>query len=104
MSDKFTELEMLKQQRREIDERIKFLQRRTIVCGSARISSEHFDNPSREKYSLAIRTTHLPYNQRRWQTIFSDFDRQSVIKAIPGIVADLQELYESVKVEEGKRA
>lgn len=97
MSDKFTELEMLKQQRREIDERIKFLQRRTIACGSARISSEHFDNPSRERYSLAIRTTHLPYNQRRWQTIFSDFDQQSVIKAIPGIVADLQELYESVK-------
>ena len=104
MSEQMTELELLRQQKREIEAKIKSLQNRAMQCGSAKISVDHLNYPYREKYSVAVRATHISWNQQRWQTIISGLDRESVINAIPGIVADLQELYESAKAEEGKRA
>lgn len=98
MSDKLTDLELLKQQRREIDAKIKALQNKTVQYGVAKICTESFYSPYGQKYSVSVRTSHYPNGKSRWQTIVTSLgSRRAVVEAIPDIINSLTQLYEAEK-------
>ena len=97
-SEKKNELEMLIQQKKEIEAKIKELRGSSISFGRAKISIEHYPTIKPDRHFLAIR--YAPIDGReKYQTLFSANDRKSVIEAIPGIINDLKGLYDTVKEE-----
>ena len=99
-----TELEKLKEQKREIETKIKALQNQTEQYGIAKIDLEHYPTSKPDRHYLAIHYKPLGDGRPKWQTIFSALDRQGVIDAIPGIVENLKQLYENLKGDNDGRS
>lgn len=95
-----TELEQLKAQKREIEEKIRALKNQSTQYGMAKIDVDRYPTAKPDRHFLAIYYKPIPYGgyekRNKWQTIFSANDRQSVIDAIPAIVSNLQKLYENL--------
>lgn len=89
-----TELERLKAERKALDERIKALSG-VPIYKRCKIDVDYpTEKPSR--YFLAVK--YFPIEGRaKYQTIFSAKDRESVVRAIPEIIEELQGLYDLTK-------
>lgn len=87
------ELEELLKQKKEIEEKIKALKNQGCINGVAKIDIEHYPTEKPDRHFLAIRYKTYSGNES-WRSIYSACDRESVIKAIPGIIYDLHGLYE----------
>lgn len=98
-----TELEKLKAEKREIEAKIRQLQKQNTQYGIAKVDVEHYPTSKPDRHFLAVYYKPIPYNgyegRSKWQTIFSANDRQSVINAIPTIVQNLEALYEMLRGE-----
>lgn len=90
-------LESLMKQKREIEEKIRMLKNQSSVVGIAKIDVEHYPTLKPDRHFLAVYYEPLGDGRKKWQTIFSANDRQSVIEAIPTIANNLQRLYENLK-------
>lgn len=93
------ELEQLKAQKREIEAKIRALKNQSAQFGLAKIDVEHYPTLKPDRHFLAVYYEPLGDGRKKWQTIFSANDRQSVIEAIPTIANNLQCLYENLKAE-----
>lgn len=91
------ELEKLKEQKREIEAKIRALMNQTEQYGIAKVDVEHYPTAKPDRHYLAIHYKPLDNGRQKWQTIFSATDRQSVVDAIPGIAENLKQLYENLK-------
>ena len=90
------ELAALMQQKREIESKIRELKAKEIRYGNAKIGVEHYPTDKPDRHFLSV--LYYPIDGRcRWMSIFSAGDQKTVIDAIPGIVADLNGLYEAAK-------
>lgn len=87
------ELELLIQQKKEIERKIRILKNQSVECGLAKIDMEHYPTQKPDRHYLAVHYKPLDDGRERWQTVFSANNRQSVIDAIPSIVESLQNLY-----------
>ena len=95
------ELEKLIEQKKEIERKIKALKNQSIECGFVKIDVEHYPTAKPDRHYLAIKYQPIDGGRAKFQTLFSAFDKQSVIDEIPKIIGNLQILYSSV-TEEGK--
>ena len=95
------ELDILIQQKKELERKIKALRNQSDVVGQVKIDVEHYPTDKPDRFFLAVFYKPIPYmgyeGRSKWQTIFSANDRQSVIDAIPAIVENLQEMYDRNK-------
>lgn len=91
------ELDLLIQQKKDIEKRIKELRNSASVIGSAKIDVEHYATGKPDRHYLAIFYKPLGDGRPKWQTIFSSNDRKEVVDEIPNIVKCLQGLYEANK-------
>ena len=90
-----TELERLKAERKALDERIKALSG-VPIYKRCKIDVEHYPTEKPSRYFLAVK--YFPIEGRaKYQTIFSAKDRESVVRAIPEIIEELQGLYDLTK-------
>ena len=85
------ELEELIRQKKELEKRIKELKNQASVVGKTKIDVAHYT--SVDRHYLAVFYEPLNHGRKKWSTIFSSNNKQSVIDAIPSIIEDLQELY-----------
>ena len=81
------ELERLKQQKREIEERIKELSNDHISHGVVRFSKEHFAGPREDEYALWIKSR-SDEEPVRWRGVL----RNRVIQSIDVLIEDLRAL------------
>lgn len=97
------ELDILIQQKKELEWKIKALRNQSDVVGQVKIDVQHYPTDKPDRFFLAVFYKPIPFRgyegRSKWQTIFSANDRQSVIDAIPAIVENLQELYDRNKEE-----
>lgn len=91
------ELDLLIQQKKDIEKRIKELKNNASVVGQAKIDFEHYSTSKPDRHYLGIFYKPLDSRRPRWMTIFSANDRKSVVDAIPPIIENLQELYDRNK-------
>ena len=91
------ELEMLMEQKREIEAKIRAIKNQSAKYGIVKIDVEHYPTHKPDRHFLAIKYQPLDDGRPKYQTIYSSNDRQSVIEAIPHIIDNLQKLYDSVK-------
>ncbi len=85
------ELERLKQQKREIEERIKELSNDHISHGVVRFSKEHFAGPKEDEYALWIKSR-SDEEPVRWRGVLRNRDREAVIQSIDVLIEDLRAL------------
>ena len=87
-------LEELKAKRKELDDQIKSLQSNETTYGLVKIDKEHFPTERPDEWGLYIRcdmgNTIL---KGRWKCVIKDTDKEAVIGKIPGLVEDLQRLF-----------
>lgn len=98
-----SELELLIQQKRELEAKIKALKNQSQQYGMAKVDVEHYPTLKPDRHFLAIHYQPLGDGRAKWQTIFSANSRQEVVDAIPGIISNLQSLY-SVLTDKGEDA
>ena len=101
MSD---ELEMLINQRREIDEKIKMLKTRSISEGACRIGVEHYATEKPDRWYLGMNTRYINYDhgfrqQNRFRCVINAGTKDDVVNAIPDLIRDLRTLYEKAVSE-----
>ena len=87
------ELEKLIEQKKEIERKIKALKNQSIECGFVKIDVEHYPTAKPDRHYLAIKYQPIDGGRAKFQTLFSAFDKQSVIDEIPKIIENLQKLY-----------
>ena len=85
------ELERLKQQKREIEERIKELSNTNISHGVVRFSKEHFAGPREDEYALWIKSR-SDEEPVRWRGVLRNRNREAVIQSIDVLIEDLRAL------------
>lgn len=85
------ELERLKQQKREIEERIKELSNDHISHGVVRFSKEHFAGPREDEYALWIKSR-SDEEPVRWRGVLRNRNREAVIQSIDVLIEDLRAL------------
>lgn len=85
------ELERLKQQKREIEERIKELSNDHISHGVVRFSKEHFAGPREDEYALWIKSR-SDEEPARWRGVLRNRDKEAVIQSIDVLIEDLRAL------------
>ena len=88
------ELAELIQQKKEIEQKIRELKNGTSVVGQVKIDVQHYPTNKPSRYFLAVYYKPLDSENSKWQTIYSSNDRMDVIKVIPRVINNLQELYE----------
>lgn len=94
-----SELELLIQQKRELEAKIKALKNQSQQYGAAKVDVEHYPTSKPDRHFLAIYYKPLDDGRAKWQTIFSANSRQGVVDAIPSIISNLQSLYSVLTVE-----
>lgn len=93
-----TEIEKLRQQKKELEQRIRELSCKETTCGRAKYGTEHFTMGRPDRHYIKIRSewTNAALRNSRWLSIFSAESKQDAVEKIPGIIRDLQELYEEM--------
>ena len=102
-----SEIEKLKQQRKEITQRIRELSENQTTVGVARIGMEHYPTFKPDRWYLAIAVQNIDYamggrQSFSYRSVVNAQDKKAVVGAIPGIIKDLQELYEKEKDNGGE--
>ena len=94
-----SELENLKNQKRELERRIKELENNTVIYGCAKLDMEHYPTqlPDRHYIAIMVDESYLGGNRNRWRTVANGKTRDDAINQIPTIINDLQSLYNQVK-------
>ena len=88
-----TELEQLIEQRRELDRRIREIREQNITCGSVKLYRRHYTGCHPDDWCLAVKTDiHSEFRPVVWRTISADTDREKVVRQLPGIIRDMNEL------------
>lgn len=100
-----SEIERLKAERREIDQRIKELEQteKFARTGRAKMSYVHFPGYHPDYYAISVlcNKVTLPNNTKTmWRTIIQGEKKSEAAAQIPEVIADLQKLYEQLKGEE----
>lgn len=97
-----TELEKLKQQKKDIEARIKELSVNGIVCGRAKYGAEHYPTALPDRHYIAIESIRSRgVTKKRWVSVISTDDRKSTVDQIPQIIDSLQALYDKLREEKG---
>ena len=87
-------LEELKAKRKELDDQIKALQSNETTFGRVKIDKEHFPTQRPDEWGIYIRRdTGNTDLREQWKCIIKDTDKAAVIGKIPGLVEDLQRLF-----------
>lgn len=94
------EIDLLIQQKRELEKRIKELKNCASVVGQTKIDVERYSTSLPDRYFLAVFYKPLQSRKPKWQTIFSSNSRKEVVDVIPSIISNLQELYDRNKEAE----
>lgn len=95
-----TEIEKLKLERAMIDERIRQLENEDIVIGDAKFAKIMFMDKQIgygifvEHEVLEARRT--PYKRYRWNRIIAAYNKEDAISALPSMIHDLEELYNTL--------
>lgn len=92
-------LEELLEKRREINAQIRELKSRGITqYGRVKIDKEHFPTAKPDEWGIYIlRNMTDTGPKERWDSVIKSTDREEAIRAIPGLVADLQGLLRELK-------
>lgn len=88
-----TELEKLKQQKKEIEQKIKELMNPVMFTGKAKIDIHRYSRG--DEWYIAVKTRNQNSNPV-WRGIISNCDRQACIDQIDEVIADLTELKEKL--------
>ena len=94
-----TELEKLRQQKKELEARIKELSSRETVCGRAKYGVEHYPTTLPDRHYIAVNTIHN--RKQRWVSVISTDDMHDAVERIPEIIDSLQTLYDKLREEKG---
>ena len=100
-------LEELKAKRKALDDQIKALQSNETTFGRVKIDKEHFPTERPDEWGLYIRcdmgNTIL---KDRWKCVIKNTDKADVIGKIPGLVEDLQRLFNMAcdEIRKGEKA
>ena len=97
--DENERLNLLRQQKKEIEKQIYDLSHKTIESEEARIGVEHYSTGKLDRWYLAINVQFIGYphssiHASKYRTVVNATTKQDVIDAIPYIIKDLQELYD----------
>lgn len=88
-----TELDKLKQQKREIEQKIKELQYPVISTGKAKLDLHRYSRG--DEWYIAVKERR-DQNRPRWRGIIMGSDRQKCIDQIDDVIADLMQLKEKL--------
>jgi len=103
------ELQQLMQQRKELDQKIRQLRKNyPVICGKAKLDKESYPTDKPDRWMIAINckpkdppAKGSPWAKESiWRTIINGDNRQECAEAIPGIIKDLQTLYDSIREAE----
>lgn len=100
-----SEIDQLKAQRREIDQKIKELEQaeKNARVGRAKMSYVHFSGIAPDYYAISVlcnKVTLCDNDKTMWRTIIQGARKPEAVAQIPKVIADLQALYEQLKGEE----
>lgn len=94
-----SELEELKKQKREIEQKIKELECTAVVCGCAKLDKEHYPTARPDEWAIYIKRILGEELERQfgWYSIIRSQDKEWCINQIQIVVNDLQGLLEKLK-------
>lgn len=96
----FDELEKLKQQKKEIEERIKFLRNKTVGFGSVKIEKVNYAGYRESEWVVSVKRKSVDYEEKeRYSQIIKAHDKQKAIDEIDKVISDLQCLRDKLKGE-----
>lgn len=99
------EIELLKQQKREIEQRLRELEQaeKYVRIGKVKMTYEHFAGYVPDYYCISVlldKVTRSQTKKTMWRGIIQGEKKSEAIAQIPEVIADLQELYDKLKGEE----
>lgn len=98
-----TKLEELRQQKKELELKIKQLENADFLkIGEAKIDKEHYATDKPDRYYVAIRIWLPDSNKWVWRSISSGEDKKAVIARLPILIGDLQKLFDELAKETSK--
>lgn len=94
------ELEELKRQKKEIEDKIKAIQNNTVTFGRAKLDCQHYPTTRTDEWYVAYAVNHVDYvDYERYRSIIRGNDKQKVIDEIQNVIADLSGLRDKLKGE-----
>lgn len=92
-------LEELLEKRSEINAQIRLMKNDGIkYCGRVRIDKEHYATSKPDEWRVSIKSnTTDTGSMERWVSVISGTDRETVIMAIPELIANLQRFSTELK-------
>ena len=94
-------LEELRAKRKEIDEQIRALVKgQPITCGCARLDKTHYPTMREDEWCVSVKKMTTDTGSREtWQSIIRGTQKDVVIGCLPGMIRDLQGLYDMLTGE-----
>ena len=99
MESKLIELKMLREQKRQIDQRIKELTQKEYRYGNVKFGLQTYSTSRLDEYFLSVNslTGGEPDLPRRWRRIVTSNNKQTAIDHIDTLISDLKGLREIMK-------
>ena len=94
------DLERLIAEKKAIEEKIRMLRNQKKTCGRFKIDVEHYPTGKADRHYLACYYKPLDNGRPKYMTMYSAHSKQEVIDAIPGMIDNLQKLYDAVTGEQ----
>ena len=100
-----SEIELLKQQKREIEQRLRELEQaeKYVRVGRVKMTYERYTGCAPDYYCVSVLLNKVTLSHTKktmWRGIIQGERKSEAVAQIPEVIADLQQLYEQLKGEE----